>query len=42
GFVLHWQVMAGTFVVISMIIVLSILFSLRKVFRLDPAIVFRG
>ncbi|TAE34542.1 MAG: FtsX-like permease family protein [Alphaproteobacteria bacterium] len=42
GFVLHWQVMGGTFVVISIIIVFSILFSLRKVFRLDPAIVFRG
>ncbi|MBI2472398.1 MAG: FtsX-like permease family protein [Planctomycetes bacterium] len=42
GFVLHWQVLAGTFVAIFIIIVLSILFSLRKVFRLDPAIVFRG
>jgi putative ABC transport system permease protein len=42
GFYLYWQVMLGCFVAISIIIVLSILFSLRKVFRLDPAIVFRG
>jgi putative ABC transport system permease protein len=42
GFALHWQVLAGTFCAISIIIVFSILFSLRKVFRLDPAIVFRG
>lgn len=42
GFILHWQVLAGTFIAIFIIIVLSILFSLRKVFRLDPAIVFRG
>jgi putative ABC transport system permease protein len=42
GFVLHWQVVAGTGVVISVIILFSILFSLRKVLTLDPAIVFRG
>ena len=42
GFMLHWQVVAGVAVMISLIIVFSILFSLRKVFRLDPAIVFRG
>ncbi len=42
GFYLHWQVMAGSFVVITLIILFSILFSLRKVFKLDPAIVFRG
>ncbi len=42
GFVLHWQVVAGTGVVITFIILFSILFSLRKVFKLDPAIVFRG
>lgn len=42
GFYLYWQVMLGSFIAISIIIVLSILFSLRKVFRLDPAIVFRG
>ncbi|MGE4349407.1 MAG: ABC transporter permease [Candidatus Berkiella sp.] len=42
GFVLPWQVMVGTAVVIAIIILLSIIFSLRKVFKLDPAIVFRG
>jgi len=42
GFVLYWQVMAGSFVAISIIILFSIIFSLRKVFNLDPAIVFRG
>lgn len=42
GFVLHWQVVAGTGAVITVIILFSILFSLRKVFTLDPAIVFRG
>ncbi len=42
GFVLQWQVMAGTFIVISLIILVSIIFSLRRVFTLDPAIVFRG
>lgn len=42
GFVLHWQVIAGTSIIIGIIILVSILFSLRKVFTLDPAIVFRG
>lgn len=42
GFVLHWQVMLLSFVTIVVIILFSILFSLRKVFKLDPAIVFRG
>jgi putative ABC transport system permease protein len=42
GFLLLWQVMAGTAVMIALIILFSILFSLRKVFKLDPAIVFRG
>ncbi|MCB1681087.1 MAG: FtsX-like permease family protein [Rhodospirillales bacterium] len=42
GFILHWQVMAGTAVVVAIITLFSILFSLRKVFKLDPAIVFRG
>lgn len=42
GFALHWQVVAGTAFVISVVILFSILFSLRKVFKLDPAIVFRG
>jgi putative ABC transport system permease protein len=42
GFVLHWQVVAATSIVIAIVILFSILFSLRKVFKLDPAIVFRG
>jgi putative ABC transport system permease protein len=42
GFVLHWQVVAGTGIVIAIIILFSIVFSLRKVFTLDPAVVFRG
>ena len=42
GFLLHWQIMAGTAAVIAIIILFSIIFSLRKVFKLDPAVVFRG
>lgn len=42
GFALHWQVVVGTGGVITVIILFSIVFSLRKVFKLDPAIVFRG
>lgn len=42
GFVLHWQIMLGVAVLIAIIVMLSILFSLRKVFTVDPAIVFRG
>lgn len=42
GFVLHWQVMAGVSVLMAVIIMIAILVSLRKVFRLDPALVFRG
>ena len=42
GFVLHWQVMGGTFIIIAVIILLSIVFSLKRVFTIDPAIVFRG
>ena len=42
GFMLHWQIFVGTFVVIALIILFSIIFSLRRVFTLDPAIVFRS
>ena len=42
GFGVLWQVVAGTAVVIALIIFFSILFSLRKVFTIDPALVFRG
>lgn len=42
GFMLYPQVVAGVAVVIAIIILFSIIFSLRKVFKLDPALVFRG
>ncbi len=42
GFVLHWQVIAGSGGIIFVIILFSIIFSLRRVFSVDPAIVFRG
>ncbi len=42
GFVLHWQVMAGSACIIGFIIFIATLFSLRKVFTVDPAMVFRG
>ena len=42
GFLLHWQVVAGSFVMMAIIILFSIIISLHKVFTLDPAIVFRG
>jgi putative ABC transport system permease protein len=42
GFVLYWQVMLGVASVIGLVILISIVASLRKVFRLDPAMVFRG
>jgi putative ABC transport system permease protein len=42
GFVLHWQVMAGTAAAVFAIMVLSSIASIRRVFVLDPAVVFRG
>jgi len=42
GFWLPWQVMVGTAGLVGVIILLSIIFSLRRVFTLDPAIVFRA
>ncbi|MEN3951203.1 FtsX-like permease family protein [Iodidimonas sp. SYSU 1G8] len=42
GFVLRWQVLAGVAGVVGLIIVIASLGSLLKVFRVDPAIVFRG
>jgi putative ABC transport system permease protein len=42
GFVLHWQVVAGTFVAVFAIMVLSSIASIRRVVVLDPAVVFRG
>ena len=42
GFVLRWQVIVGTAVAVAVIMVVSSLASIRKVFVLDPAVVFRG
>jgi putative ABC transport system permease protein len=42
GFVLHWQVVAGTAVAVAVIIFVASLASIRKVLVLDPATVFRG
>lgn len=42
GFTLHWQVMLGVAILIFLITMFSVAFSLRKVFKLDPALVFRG
>jgi len=41
-FYLPWQVLVGTGMVVFLIILISVLGSLTKVFRVDPAIVFRG
>lgn len=42
GFVLRWEVMAGTAVAVFVIMILASIASIRRVFVLDPAIVFRG
>ncbi len=42
GFLLKWYVIAGTFGLIISIILLSISFSLYRVFKLDPATIFRS
>jgi putative ABC transport system permease protein len=42
GFWFPWQVMLGTGVCVILILLLASLASIRKVFVLDPAIVFRG
>ncbi|MBK7950492.1 MAG: FtsX-like permease family protein [Deltaproteobacteria bacterium] len=42
GFVLRWQVVVGTAFAVAIILVVSSLASIRKVFVLDPAVVFRG
>jgi putative ABC transport system permease protein len=42
NFALLWQVLVGTGAVVALIILISVLGSLLKVFRVDPAIVFRG
>lgn len=42
GFYLRWQVIAGSALVVGLIVLVSVIGSLQKVFRIDPAIVFRG
>ena len=42
GFTLYWQVMVGSAILMALIIGTSIVFSLRRVFTLDPAVVFKG
>lgn len=42
GFYLQWQVVAGTAFIVGLIILISSLASLTRVFNVDPAIVFRG
>lgn len=42
GFLLYWQVVAGSAALIAAIVVASGLVSIRRVLRMDPAIVFRG
>lgn len=42
GFYMPWYVLAGTGLVVALIILVSVFGSLLKVFRVDPAIVFRG
>jgi putative ABC transport system permease protein len=42
GFEMHWQVIAGAAAIIFVIVTLSALVSVRRVLRMDPAIVFRG
>jgi putative ABC transport system permease protein len=42
GFVLHWQVVAGTAAAVAIIMVIASFASIRKVLVLDPATVFRG
>lgn len=42
GFILRWQVMLGTWGLIFLIVTAASLLSVRKLRRLEPAIVFRG
>jgi putative ABC transport system permease protein len=42
GFLMHWQVIAGAFAIIAFIVTASALVSVRRVLKMDPAIVFRG
>ncbi len=42
AFFMHWRVMAGTLAAVLLIVTLSSLVSVRKVLKLEPAVVFRG
>ena len=42
GFRLPWEIMAGTGVVVLVIVTLASLLSIRRVLVLEPAVVFRG
>lgn len=42
GFLMHWQVIVGAFAIIATIVTVSALVSVRRVLKMDPAIVFRG
>ena len=42
GFVLHWQVLLISFAIVSAVILFSITLSLRRLFKVDPIMVFRG
>lgn len=42
GFFMPWQIVAGTCVLVLMIVALAGIVSARKVLMLDPAVVFRG
>lgn len=42
GFVLLWQIMAGTGIAVFLIVISASLMSIRRVLVLEPAVVFRG
>ncbi|MBS0290006.1 MAG: ABC transporter permease [Proteobacteria bacterium] len=42
NFTLNWQVSVGTALAVIIIVFLASIFSIRRVFHIDPAIVFRG
>lgn len=42
GFILNWEVVVGTALAVIVIVSLASFFSIRRVFNIDPAIVFRG
>lgn len=42
GFYFHWEVMAGVGVAVTLIVALTVLFSIRRVLVVDPGVVFRG